>query len=104
MWEATFLQHFNSAKDIFNISDDEDYDKVKAEVIKLLRMKYSLEIICENPLKCDFLNRPLIDDVTISAIIRVFNSFLILLGTSITTEFSAASMAAFYLTSSCFLY
>ena len=50
MWEATFLQHFNSAKDIFNISDDEDYDKVKAEVIKLLRMKYSLEIICEDPL------------------------------------------------------
>ena len=50
MWEATFLQHYNSAKDTFNIGDDEDYDKVKAEVIKLLRMKYSLEIICENPL------------------------------------------------------
>lgn len=29
---------------------DEDYDKVKAEVIKLLRMKYSLEIISEDPL------------------------------------------------------
>lgn len=50
MWEATFYQHYNSAKDIFNVSDDEDYDKVKAEVIKLLRMKYSLEIICEDPL------------------------------------------------------
>ena len=50
MWEATFYQHYNSAKDIFNISDDENYDKVKAEVIKLLRMKYSLEIICEDPL------------------------------------------------------
>ena len=50
MWEATFYQHYNSAKDTFNISDDEDYDKVKAEVIKLLRMKYSLEIISENPL------------------------------------------------------
>ena len=50
MWEATFYQHYNSAKDIFNVSDDEDYDKVKAEVIKLLRMKYSLETICENPL------------------------------------------------------
>ena len=37
MWKATFYQHYNSAKDIFNISDDEDYDKVKAEVIKLLR-------------------------------------------------------------------
>ncbi len=50
MWEATFYQHYNSAKDTFNISDDEDYDKVKVEVIKLLRMKNSLEIISENPL------------------------------------------------------
>ena len=31
-------------------SDDEDYDKVKAEVIKLLKVKYSLEIISEDPL------------------------------------------------------
>ena len=50
MWEATFYQHYNSAKDTFNICDDKDYDKIKAEVIKLLRMKYSLEIISENPL------------------------------------------------------
>lgn len=50
MWEANFKQHFNSAKDTFNVSDDEDYDSIKAKVIKLLRMKYSLEIICENPL------------------------------------------------------
>ena len=50
MWGATFYQHYNSAKDTFNICDDEDYDKVKAEVIKLLRMKYSLEIISEDPL------------------------------------------------------
>ena len=50
MWEATFYQHYNSAKDIFNVNDDEDYKKVKAEVIKLLRMKYSLEIISENSL------------------------------------------------------
>ena len=50
MWKATFYQHYNSAKDIFNVSDDENYDKVKAEVIKLLRIKYSLEIISENPL------------------------------------------------------
>lgn len=48
MWEATFYQHYNSAKDTFNICDDKDYDKIKAEVIKLLRMKYSLEIISEN--------------------------------------------------------
>lgn len=35
MWEATFYQHYNSAKDTFNICDDKDYDKIKAEVIKL---------------------------------------------------------------------
>ena len=50
MWEATLYQHYNSAKDTFNIGDDEDYDKVKYEVIKLLKMKYSLEIISEDPL------------------------------------------------------
>ena len=49
MWEATFYQPYNSAKDIFNIGDDEDYESIKAEVIKLLRMKYSLEIINEDP-------------------------------------------------------
>ena len=49
MWKATFYQHYNSAKDIFNISDDEDYNGIKAEIIKLLKMKYSLEIINEDP-------------------------------------------------------
>ena len=50
MLEATFYQHYNSAKDTFNICNNEDYDKVKAEVIKILRVKYSLEIISEDPL------------------------------------------------------
>ena len=50
MWEATFFQHYNSAKDTFNVSDDKDYESIKAEVIKLLKMKYSLEIISEDPL------------------------------------------------------
>ena len=50
MWEATLYQHYNSAKDTCNICNDEDYDKVKAEVNKILIMKYSLEIISENPL------------------------------------------------------
>ncbi len=50
IWEATFYQYYNSAKDIFNISDDEDYNSIKAEIIKLLRTKYSLEIINEDPL------------------------------------------------------
>lgn len=50
MWGATFDQHYNSAKDIFNVNDDEDYESIKTEVVKLLRMKYSLEIISEDPL------------------------------------------------------
>ena len=49
MWEATFLQHYNSASDMFNIFN-ENYEKTKAEVIKLLRIKYSLEVISEDPL------------------------------------------------------
>ena len=49
MWEATFLQHFNSASDMFNLVS-KNYKKTKAEVIKLLRLKYSLEIINEDPL------------------------------------------------------
>lgn len=49
VWEATFFQHYNSAKDIFNI-DEKDYKRLKTEVIKLLRIKYSLEIISEDPL------------------------------------------------------
>lgn len=49
MSEATFSQHYNSAKDIFNI-DEKDYKRLKSEVIKLLRIKYSLEIISEGPL------------------------------------------------------
>ena len=29
MGKATFYQHYNSAKDTFNICDDEDYYKIK---------------------------------------------------------------------------
>lgn len=50
MWEATFDQHYNSAKDIINLFG-ENYKKVKTEVIKLLRIKYALEIINDNPLE-----------------------------------------------------
>lgn len=49
IWEATFLQHFNSASDMFNLISD-NYEKTKAEVIKLLRLKYAFEIISEDPL------------------------------------------------------
>lgn len=48
MWEATFLQHFNSASDMFNLIS-ENYEKTKAKVIKLLKLKYALEIISEDP-------------------------------------------------------
>ena len=50
MCEATLKQHYNSAKDIFNVSF-ENYNKVKKEIVKLLRIKYSLEIISEDPLE-----------------------------------------------------
>lgn len=50
MCEATLKQHYNSAKDIFNVSF-ENYNKVKKEIIKLLRIKYSLEIVSEEPLE-----------------------------------------------------
>ena len=49
MWEATFLQHFNSASDMFNLVS-KNYKKTKAEVIKLLRLKYALEVISGDPL------------------------------------------------------
>lgn len=46
---SNFFQHYNSAKDIFNI-ENRDYTKIKRDVIKLLKIKYSLEIISEDPL------------------------------------------------------
>lgn len=49
MWEATFLQHFNSASDMFYLVS-KNYKSTKAEVIKLLILKYALEIISEDPL------------------------------------------------------
>ena len=49
MWEATFLQHFNSASDMFNLVS-KNYKMTKAEVIKLLRLKYASEILSEDPL------------------------------------------------------
>lgn len=54
MWEATFYQHYNSAKDMFNL-DNENYKKVKKEVIKLLEVKYALKIICEDPLDLEII-------------------------------------------------
>ena len=49
MWKGSFKRHYNSAADIINFFD-EDYEKVKNSVIELLKIKYALEIISEDPL------------------------------------------------------
>ena len=50
MFSGTFDQHYNSAKDMLNLFN-EDYETVKAEVFKLLKIKYALLVVNENPLK-----------------------------------------------------
>ena len=50
MYEGTFLQHYNSAKNLINLFG-EDYEQVKAEVYKLLKIKYALLITNEEPLE-----------------------------------------------------
>lgn len=50
MCEATLRKHYNSAKDIFNISF-KNYTKVRKEIVNLLRIKYSLEIVSKDPLE-----------------------------------------------------
>lgn len=50
MYEGSFLQHYNSAKDLINIFGENE-EKVKTEVFKLLRVKYALSITNENPLE-----------------------------------------------------
>ena len=49
MWKDSFKQHYNSAADVINYFD-EAYEKVKADAINLLKIKYALEIISEDPL------------------------------------------------------
>ena len=50
MYSGTFKQHYNSAKDMLNLFN-EDYETVKAEVFKLLKIKYALLVVNENPLE-----------------------------------------------------
>lgn len=50
MYEGSFFQHYNSAKDLINLFG-KDYEKVKSEVYKLLKIKYALLIIKEEPLE-----------------------------------------------------
>lgn len=49
MYEGSFLQLYNSARDLINLFG-ENYEITKAEVFKLLKIKYALEVINENPL------------------------------------------------------
>ena len=50
MYEVSFLQHYNSAKDLINMFGENE-EKVKAEIFKLLWVKYALSITDENPLE-----------------------------------------------------
>lgn len=50
MYSGTFNQHYNSAKDMLNLFN-EDYEIVKFEVFKLLKIKYALLVVNENPLE-----------------------------------------------------
>ena len=49
MYEVSFLQHYNSAKELINLFGD-NYEQMKAEVFKLLKIKYALIVVNENPL------------------------------------------------------
>ena len=48
LWEGTFSQHYNSAADLFNYFPD-DKTLVIDNVKKILRIKYSLEVVEEKP-------------------------------------------------------
>ena len=50
MYSGTFNQHYNSTKDKLNLFN-EDYETVKAEVFNLLKIKYALLVVNENPLE-----------------------------------------------------
>ena len=50
MYSGTFNQHYNSAKDMLNLFG-EDYETVKSEVFKLLKIKYALIVTNEEPLE-----------------------------------------------------
>lgn len=49
MYETTWMQEFNSARDILNITEINEVN-ISTEVRKLLRIKYALEVISEEPL------------------------------------------------------
>lgn len=50
MHEGSFLQRYNSAKDLINMFGENE-EKIKAEVFKLLLVKYALSITNEKTLE-----------------------------------------------------
>lgn len=50
IYSGSFDQHYNSAKDMLNLFN-ENYETVKSEVFKLLKIKYALLVVNENPLE-----------------------------------------------------
>ena len=60
MYEDSFLQHYNSAKNLINMFGEKE-EKVNAEVFKLLRVKQALSITNENPLEIKKIEYQLFD-------------------------------------------
>lgn len=50
MFETSFIREYNSAVDTIN-SFVTDYEKVKSAIYKLLRVKYALIVVNEEPLE-----------------------------------------------------
>lgn len=49
MWESSLIQIYNSASDMINVSTKDKNKSIK-EIKKLLKIKYALEVINDNPL------------------------------------------------------
>ena len=71
-YKDTFLQQYNSAKDLINMYD-ENYEKIKSEVLKLLRIKYALLIVNENPLE---IKKRILDFILIPFLFFIFTYFI----------------------------
>lgn len=49
MWESSLIQIYNSASDMINVFTKDKNKSIK-EIKKLLKIKYALEVINDNPL------------------------------------------------------
>ena len=50
MWESSLIQIYKSASDMINVSTN-DKNKIIKEIKKLLKIKYALDVINDNPLE-----------------------------------------------------